>query len=182
MDNERFLRLLNSGNTPDYKTLTDEILKYVIYKASGLPDVDDIAHRALAKVEDLLIGGYSLNSWWRVQTIIKNYIIDIRRKTKSEGIIKPSYIVYVGDLPKDSYPPKDDIYKLPEGTERDICLWHFRDKLKQKDIVARLKAQNRKGGKSYVSQIITRHKKSSDALVEYRYPKPPAHPRDYWED
>lgn len=177
MDNERFLRLLNSGIQEDFNQLSEDIQRYAVYKARGLSDIDDVASGAWHKVVDLLIKGKSLDSWWHCKTIIDNYIKDLRRKTKAEGTILPSYVVYVSDLPKGSYPPKDDIYKLPEGNEKEICLRYWRDGLKQKEIANKLKLD-----KGYVSRIIKRHRTPPDTLVEYRYPKPPRKIKYAWDD
>lgn len=186
MDSERFLRLLNSGRQEDYGKLSDEILQYTASKARGLPNIDDAATGALAKIEDLLIEGKSLDSWELVKTIIDNYIKDLRRKQGPEDRIIPSYVLYASELwPKRGY-PKDRILELPEGNEKEICLLYWQDGLGQSEIAKELNVSE-----PYVSKIINRHKKPMPESYktdrfDYPYPRPKggfAIPfRDAWDN
>ena len=177
MNNERFLRLLNSGKQVDFYQLVTEIQQYAAFKAQGLPD--DTDDKVWYKIEDLLIAGRSFNSWPFVKTIIDNYIKDLRKAQKVKAIdISAHDIAHFVDIyeepgeyaeyenpirgwqgfileDKHGY-PKDNIRELPDGKEREICLLYWQSNKKQSEIAIELKVS-----KAYVSKIVKRHKRVS---------------------
>ena len=77
MNNERFLKLLNSGLQADFTTLHEEITAYIRKNTKGLPD--EVIEGAWDKVVTLLAAAKASDSWWHIRKIIDNYISDARR-------------------------------------------------------------------------------------------------------
>ena len=166
MNNERFLRLLNSGRGVDFQQLYRELLGYIAGRTRGLPD--DTPHEILNQVIDSLQKGKGKDSWYLVREIIHDRIVDVRRIEKAKGeIIIPSHCLYEDELlPHHGY-PRDRIRELPEGKERDICLLYWEKGWEQHEIATELKVSP-----PYVNKIIKDHKQSVDKAkrYEYRYP------------
>ena len=181
MDNESYLKLLNSGRQEDFNKLWGELVKYAKRLAieKSIYDAEEAAYESLNEIEeDLTIKGKMPESWGLARVIIDRNLIDYKRKDKFESVadyelrsgarntrqgitvrdekagIDESIVDFRVFKVGDKHGcPKTRILELPEGNEKQICLRYWRDGFEQNEIADALNIT-----KQYVSKVIKKHK------------------------